>query len=167
MTQREWGPVGRVIRIEGTIVGNLVWAPARFLPGGNCFAGAPVSTDAVLLAGCYIDPLFRGQGLGRVLIQSMAKDLIEQGSVAAVETFGSLRPRSETCVLPLDYLASVGFYTQRPHPSFPRMRMDLRSTVSWREEIGSLAERLIGAVKNRTGATATPTPSRLAVGPER
>lgn len=170
MMLREWGPVGRVIRIDGSVVGHLMWAPARFLPGGDCFAGSPVSTDAVLLAGSYIEPSYRGRGLGRVLIQSMAKDLINQGHVSAIETFGAQRPqrpRDEVCVLPLEFLNAVGFRAQRPHPRYPRVRMDLRTAVTWREELGTAAERLLGAVKRPARTAATPTTSALGVTTQR
>jgi GNAT superfamily N-acetyltransferase len=144
---RDWGSVGRVISVDGRPAGHLIWAPALHLPGGDGFATAPVSTDAVLLGSTYVDPAFRGQGLGRVLIQSMAKDLIRHGGVGAVETFGANRPRDGICVLPADFLLAVGFKTHRPHPRYPRMRMDLRTTVTWREEFETAAGKLLGVVK--------------------
>lgn len=143
---REWGSVGRVVSVDDVPVGYLLWAPAQFLPGGDCFSTAPVSPDAVLLGGCYVDPAYRGRGLARVLVQSMAKDLVNRGGIAAVETFGALRPREQECVAPVDFFLAVGFKTHRPHPRYPRMRMDLRSAVTWREEFGTAAERLLGAV---------------------
>lgn len=144
---REWGSVGRVISIDEVPVGHLMWAPARYLPGGDRFATAPVSSDAILMAGGYIDPAHRGQGLARVLIQSMAKDLITQGGVGAVETFGAMRPREGQCVLPVDFLLAVGFRTHRAHLSYPRMRIDLKTTVRWREEFEAAAEKILGVVK--------------------
>ena len=144
---REWGSVGRVVFIDDVPVGHLMWAPARYLPGGDTFATAPVSSDAILMAGGYVDPSYRGQGLARVLIQSMAKDLITQGGVGAVETFGAMRPRAGHCVLPVDFLLAVGFRTHRAHLSYPRMRMDLKTTVTWREEFESAAEKILGVVK--------------------
>ena len=117
------------------------------LSGGDGFATAPVSGDAVLLASTYIEPEFRGAGLGRVLIQSMAKDLIKHGGIGAVETFGAHRPHAGSCVLPVDFLLAVGFRTHRAHARFPRMRMDLRTTVTWREEFEAAAEKILGVVK--------------------
>lgn len=163
---REWGSVGRVISIDDVPVGHLVWAPATYLPGGDCFATAPVSTDAVLLAGCYVDPEFRGQGLARVLVQSMAKDVITRGGIGAVETFGALWPRESECVLPVDFLLAVGFKTHRPHARYPRMRMDLKTTVSWREEFETAAERILGVV-TRPARKQAPQVSSTAIGAER
>jgi hypothetical protein len=41
----------------------------------------------------------------------------------------------------------VGFKTQRAHTTKPRMRMDLRTTVTWRSEVEAALERLVGAVR--------------------
>lgn len=157
---RDWGSVGRVISVDDRIVGHLLWAPALHLPGSQNFATAPVSSDAVLLANGYVDPAYRGQGLGRVLIQSMAKDLIRHGGVGAVEAFGGRRSReehtsSQACVLPVDFLLAVGFRTHRPHVQHPRMRMDLRTTLTWREEFEVAVDRLLGVV---TGKRPAPSP---------
>jgi GNAT superfamily N-acetyltransferase len=162
---RDWGSVGRVVRVDDEVVGHLLWAPAVHLPGGAGFATAPVSPDAVLLATGYVDPRHRGQGLARVLVQSMAKDLIRHGGIGAVEAFGSTRPKEEECVLPADFLLAVGFRTHRSHPAYPRMRMDLSTTVSWREEFEAAVERLLGVVgKRRVPSPNSPTVPR-ATGP--
>jgi GNAT superfamily N-acetyltransferase len=165
---RDWGSVGRVVRVDDQVVGHLLWAPAVHLPGSAGFATAPVSPDAVLLATGYVDPAFRGQGLGRVLVQAMAKDLLKHGGIAAVEAFGAVRPRADECVLPVDFLLAVGFRTHRAHAAYPRMRMDLGTTVSWREEFETAVERLLGVVggKRRVPRPSAPTVPR-AGGPVR
>jgi GNAT superfamily N-acetyltransferase len=156
---REWGSVGRVVRVDDTVVGHLLWAPAIHLPGSAGFATAPVSADAVLLATGYVEPEHRGQGLARVLVQAMAKDLVQRGGIRAVEAFGALRPRQGECVLPADFLLAVGFRTHRSHPAYPRMRMDLATTVTWREELETALDRLLGVVGGKRRA-ATPTVPR-------
>src|SRR5260370_42529394 len=69
-----------------------------------------------------------------MLIQGMAKDLTRRG-VRAIEAFGNKEWTAPACVLPVDYLLAVGFKTVRPHHRHPRLRMELRSTLSWREEL--------------------------------
>lgn len=155
---REWGSIGCVLELDGTPVGHAIWAPALHLPGGDGFATAPVSSDAVLLGSMYVDPAARGQGLGRVLIQTMAKEVIQHGGIGAVETFGAHRSRADVCVLPVEFLLAVGFKTHRPHPRYPRMRMDLRTTVRWKEEFEAAAERILGVVK-RPVRQAAPEPA--------
>lgn len=167
MVLRDWGSVGRVLSVDETVVGSISWAPARYLPGGAGFATAPVSSDAVLVAGCYVSPEWRGQGLGRVLIQSMAKDLINHGGIGAVEAYGARRPSASECVLPVDFLLAVGFKTHRPHLSYPRMRMDLKTTLTWKEGLESAAERILGVVKRPTRQPVPGVGSVQRIGTER
>jgi len=144
---REWGSCGRVILVDDVPVGHAIYAPASYVPGSAGFPTAPVSPDAVLLTTVYVAPALRGGGLGRMLVQGMAKDLIRRRTeVRAVEAFGDTRGRAG-CVIPLDFLGSVGFKTQRAHPTTPRMRMELRSAVTWRDEVEQALERLVGAVR--------------------
>jgi hypothetical protein len=49
-------------------------------------------------------------------------------------------------VLPADYLRSVGFKTVRPHHRYPRLRLELKSAVSWREDVEVALERLLGSM---------------------
>ena len=145
---REWGPCGRVALVEDRPVGYLGYAPEAFVPGAASFPTSPVSVDAVLLTTAYVDPAHRGAGLGRMLMQAAAADLVRRG-FDAVETFGDPTGRGRRCLLPVGFLTAVGFKIARPHPSTPRLRMDLRSTVTWRDEIEAALERLIGVVRPR------------------
>jgi hypothetical protein len=88
---------------------------------------------------------FTGGGLGRMLVQGVAKDLTRRG-VKAIEAFGDRRREDGSCVLPADYLLAVGFKTVRPHHHFPRLRLELKSTVSWREDVEVALERLLGSM---------------------
>jgi GNAT superfamily N-acetyltransferase len=155
---REWGSCGRVVMVDDRPVGYLAYAPEVYVPGAANFPTAPVSPDAVLLTTVYVDPEHAGGGLGRMLVQGMARDLIKRGGIRAVEAFGDLRgpgrpgPNvgSPRCVVPADFLGSVGFKTQRPHPTTPRMRMDLRSALTWKDEVEAALERLAGVVRPAT-----------------
>ena len=144
---REWGSCGRVALVDDVPVGYLIYAPEAFVPGAGGFPTAPVSPDAVLLTTAYVDPAWRGGGLGRMLVQGMARDLIKRGDVGAVEAFGDNRGRAGHCVVPVDFLSGVGFKTHRPHPTSPRMRMDLRTAVTWRDEVDAAIDRLMGALR--------------------
>ncbi|GAA4372630.1 GNAT family N-acetyltransferase [Nocardioides caricicola] len=144
---REWGSCGRVALVDDVPVGYLVYAPEAFVPGAASFPTAPVSPDAVLLTMAYVDPAAQGGGLGRMLVQGMARDLIKRGDVGAVEAFGDPAGRPGRCVVPVDFLGSVGFKTHRPHPTSPRMRMELRTAVTWRDEVDAALEKLMGALR--------------------
>lgn len=144
---RDWGSCGRVALVDDRPVGLLVYAPEAFVPGAAGFPTAPISPDAVLLTTAYVEPAHRGGGLGRTLVQGMARDLIERGGFGAVEVYGDTRGRAGRCVVPVDYLSSVGFKTHRPHPTSPRLRMDLRSTLTWRDPVDAAIDRIVGALR--------------------
>ncbi len=153
---REWGSCGRVALVDGVVVGHLLWAPPVLVPAADGFATAPVSTDAVLLTTAHVDPAHRGGGLGRMLVQGMAKDLVQRGGVKAVEAFGDTRGRTGHCVVPADFLLAVGFSTHRAHAVHPRMRMDLRTTLRLREELERGLERLLAPVRPRPAPVPQP-----------
>ncbi len=144
---REWGSCGRVLIVDDAPVAMALYAPVRFLPGAMALPTAPVSPDAVLLATVYVAPQHRGGGLGRMLVQGTASDLVER-KIVAIEAFGDTRgARGRECVLPVEFLDAVGFKTQRAHPTSPRMRMDLRTTRTWMSEVELAVERLLGVVR--------------------
>ncbi len=154
---REWGSCGRVAIVDGTPVGYLTYAPPSYVPGAAQFPTAPASPDAVLLTTAFVAEGYDGVGIGRLLVQGMARDLVGRGGIRAVEAFahGGNRLAPETgCLLPAEFLARVGFKTHRPHPRTPRMRMELRSLVSWRDEVEAAIERLVGVVRPRKSPTA-------------
>jgi GNAT superfamily N-acetyltransferase len=143
---RDWGSCGRVVRVDGRTVGHILYAPAARLPGTAALPTAPGSPDAVVAATAWIDPAMRGGGLGRLLVQAMAADLVERGHTA-IEAYGDTRGRANGCVLPSEFLGSVGFKTQRAHPTTPRMRMELRTALSWKDEVEAALDRIWGVVR--------------------
>jgi GNAT superfamily N-acetyltransferase len=155
---RDWGSCGRVVLVDDVPAGFVLYAPPSYLPGAAQLATAPVSPDAVLLTHVYVDPAYAGGGLGRMLVQGMARDLIKRGGIRAVEAFGDTRGkgRRTTCVVPADFLGSVGFKTQRAHGTTPRMRMELRSALSIRDEVEAALERLVGVVRPQKSAQPGP-----------
>ncbi len=144
-TLLEWGSCGKLIQVDGLTAGYVAYAPPGYVPRSLAFPTSPVSADAVLLTTAFILPEFLGGGLGRMLIQGVAKDLTRRG-VKAVEAFGDAKWEKPGCLVPADYLRSVGFKTVRPHHRFPRLRLELKSTVSWREDMEVALERLLGSM---------------------
>jgi GNAT superfamily N-acetyltransferase len=151
-TLRDWGSCGRVVRIDGRTVGHIVYAPAARLPGAATLPTAPGSPDAIIAATAWIEPALRRGGLGRLLVQAMAADLVGRGHTA-IEAYGDTRGRTEGCVLPAEFLGSVGFKTQRAHPTTPRMRMELRTALSWKDEVELALEKVWGVVRPTQKAT--------------
>jgi len=99
-------------------------------------------------------PEYAGGGIGRMLMQSVVRDLVKRGGIRAVEAFGDARGagRGEavahsSCVLPVEYLLRVGFKTQRAHVRYPRMRLEVKSAVTWRSEVEAALEKLLEVVR--------------------
>jgi hypothetical protein len=141
----EWGSCGKVVYVDGVAAGFAMFAPPAYVPRSIAFPTSPVSADAVLLMAAHILPEFAGVGLGRMLVQGIAKDMLRRG-VRAIEAFGDKNWTTPACVLPADYLLAVGFKTVRPHPRFPRLRLELKSTATWREDVEVALERLLGSM---------------------
>ena len=141
----EWGSCGKVAYVDGVAAGYVLFAPPAYVPRSVAFPTSPVSADAVLLMSAHIMPEFSGGGLGRMLVQAVAKELIRRG-VRAIEAFGDLGWQEPACVLPADYLLAVGFKTVRPHSRWPRLRLELKTTASWREDVEVALERLLGSM---------------------
>lgn len=148
-TLLEWGSCGKLVYTDGVPAGYVIFAPPAYVPRSAAFATSPVSPDAVLLMTARLMPEFTGRGLGRVLVQAVAGDVARRG-LRAIEAFGTHDAPSDDphrpCVLPAEYLLAVGFKTVRPHPHFPRLRLDLKSTVSWREDVEYALERLVSSI---------------------
>lgn len=141
----EWGSCGCIAYVDDMPAGFVMYAAPSLVPRSGAFPTSPVSADAVLLTVAHIVPDFTGGGLGRVLIQNLAKDLVRRG-VKAVEAFGDARWNGPSCLLPVDFLLSVGFKTVRQHHRFPRLRLELKSTLTWREDVEVALERLLGSI---------------------
>lgn len=76
----EWGSCGRVVYVDEVPVGFVLYAPPAYVPRATAFPTSPVSPDAVQLITGWIMPGYQGQGLGRVMVQTVAKDLLRRGS---------------------------------------------------------------------------------------
>ena len=180
-TLLEWGSCGRLLQLDGEPAGYVLYAPPAYVPRAAAFPTSPASPDSVLLMAVHVTPAYAGHGLGRQLIQTVAKDLVQR-NVRAIEAFGSHRgdgrpggrrtrsireseaSPSDGCVLPAGFLLSVGFKTVRPHPRCPRLRLDLRTAITWRDDVEAALERLLGAVQAPVHG-ALPTPARRAGDP--
>ena len=148
-TLLEWGCCGQLIYVDAAPAGHVLYAPPAYVPRSLGFATSPVGPDAVLLMSAHIDPAYAGGGLGRMLVQGVARDISRRG-IRAIEAFGRTSTDPDdvatACLPPVDYLLAVGFKTVRPHQHTPRLRLDIRSIVSWKEDVEYAFERLFGSI---------------------
>ncbi|MBB0245614.1 GNAT family N-acetyltransferase [Streptomyces alkaliphilus] len=152
----EWGTCGRVAYIDRNPVGFVSYAPPEAVPRAPLFSSGPVSPDAVLLMTSWLHPEARGQGLGRALLQSAAKDVLGRG-FRALEAFGASPAAASGCVLPVGYLEAVGFRVVREHPVYPRLRMDLHTLIDRISEMGAFIDRLLGGARLPAGGVVRPS----------
>jgi GNAT superfamily N-acetyltransferase len=169
-TLLEWGTCGKAVYADGRMAGFAIYAPPAYVPRAGSFPTSPAAADSVILMALMVFPAHRGHGLGRVLVQGVAGDLAlraaacGQESARAIEAFGvtANRPPGHPmhgCPLPEGFLAATGFATVRSHQTYPRMRLDVRATTSWRADVGQAWNRLrsgmtvpraAGGLTNRT-----------------
>lgn len=149
----EWGSCGRIIYVRDVPAGYALYAPPAAVPSSATFSSGPVSADAVLLTALRIAPEFESTGLGRILIQNVANDLTRRG-VKAVEAFGDLPETAGGCMIPVGFLQRVGFKTVRQHPKWPRLRLELRTGITWKEDVEAALENLLGTVSVKTAEPA-------------
>jgi GNAT superfamily N-acetyltransferase len=158
-TLLQWGSCGQLLYVDGVPAGHVLYAPPAYVPRSVAFATSPVSPDAVLLMTARLHEAFTGGGLGRMLVQAVAREVSRRG-IRAIEAFGRTAAsadqpepgdrrsrRGDSCLLPADYLLAVGFKTVRPHPHTPRLRLDIKTVLSWREDVEYALERLLGSMQ--------------------
>ncbi len=153
-TLLEWGSCGKVVYVDGMPAGFTLYSPAAYVPRSMAFPTSPISPDAVLLMTAHVVPAFAGGGLARMLIQGVARDVSKRG-IRAIEAFGDAKFGDELdeisgCLAPADFFLAVGFKTVRPHPRFPRVRLELRTALSWKSDVEYALEKLLGSMSPET-----------------
>jgi hypothetical protein len=186
-TLLEWGSCGKLIYVDSMPAGFAMFAPPAYVPRSMAFPTSPVSPDAALLMTAHVVGAFAGGGLGRMLIQGVARDMTKRG-IRAIEAFGDARNddvrgdargggqrgerpergerareargevsetrrdvevglgQSGRCLAPADFFLAVGFKTVRQHPKYPRLRLELRTALSWKSDVEYALEKLLGSM---------------------
>jgi len=148
-TLLEWGSCGKLVYVDGMPAGFTLYSPPAYVPRSMAFPTSPVSPDAVLLMAAHVVPAFVGGGLGRMLIQGVARDVSKRG-IRAIEAFGDATggepDERPGCLAPVDFYLAVGFKTVRPHPRVPRVRLELRTALSWKSDVEYALEKLLGSM---------------------
>ena len=155
-TEIETGPPGRVLLVDGVAAGFCAFAPVQAYARRR----APVpraSDDALFLATLWVEPEYRGQGHGRLLLHAAIKDALRLDR-RAVEAYGDRRVREGECVLPCTWLLHEGFQVLREHPRYPLLRLDVRSLARWGQPLES-------ALEHARTRLARPSPAPVPVDP--
>lgn len=159
----EWGSCGRVATHGDEVLGVIKYAPSGLVPQAATFPAAPLDPNVVLITCIHIRDDARQHGLGRVLLQATLRDLIARGE-RTVEAFGAARSQSITTTptIGMEFLVRQGFTVSRPDPSFPLMRLDLKSLAVWSENLETVLNSLRMPLRSPRGV---PSPSAHAQPP--
>ena len=111
----EWGSCGKVCYVGESLAGYVLYAPPSYVPRSVAFPTSPVSADAALLMTAHVLPEFAGGGLGRMLVQGVAKDLVKR-NIRAIEAFGDAKWEPAELRRPRGLPAVGGFQDRTPAP---------------------------------------------------
>lgn len=125
-----YGCCGVQALLGGTVVGYVLVCPPLHTPVRGPYASAGGSPDAAVVLQFYVHPEYRGRRVGRRMLQELAAILVRR-RVGGIEVRAA--HVGATCLAPpQDWLLSQGFRVLREEVTRSRLRMDLRSTRSWR-----------------------------------
>jgi GNAT superfamily N-acetyltransferase len=130
----EFGECGKLIYLDGKVVGYAQYAPAEFLPNSKSYPAGPVSEDSVLIACLFIPAKeHRGRGWGALFLKNILDGLQTRG-VGAVETFARKGDPSNPSG-PLELYLKHGFRVHRDDKEFPLLRLELQKPQYARAKI--------------------------------
>lgn len=143
----DWGPPGRIAYVDGSPAGHVIVAPARHVPRLAAFPTAPGDPSTLMLVTAVTLPGQPDRGLRKALVQAAAKEALHH-RVRSLEVVGArpLAVSRHACVLDVAFLEKVGFRLERDHPAYPRLRMDLRTVVTLRDEAAAALSRALSWV---------------------
>ena len=143
----DWGPPGRIAYVDGQPAGHVVVAPARHVARLAAFPTSPSDPSTLMLVTAVTTPEYAGRGLRKALVQSAAKDALRH-RVRSLEAVAArpLAVSRHACVLDVGFLEKVGFRVERDHPAYPRLRIDLRTVVTLRDEAAAAIARALDRV---------------------
>lgn len=143
----DWGPPGRIAYVDGEPAGHVIVAPARFVPRLAAFATAPSDPSTLVLVTACTAPDQRDTGLQKVLLQAAAKEALRhRGRTLDAVAARPLAVGRHECVLEVTVLEKLGFRVERDHPVYPRLRLDLRTTVSIKDDAAAYVSRALGRI---------------------
>lgn len=139
----EWGECGRVAVDDGSALGFIKYAPPQYFPQARVMPPGPPLPDVVMIACMHVTSEARGRGLGGVLLRAALRDLAQRGERSVqVYADASEARAADSPMVGVAFCLRHGFAVERPHPQVPLMRLDLKSLVSWTENLESVLESL-------------------------
>ena len=139
----EWGECGRVALGDGEVLGFIKYAPPSAVPQARLMPAGPPVEGAALIMCMHIAPDARRLGVGGVLLRAALRDLSQRGERAVQAYATTVRgAMDDVPVVGVEFLLRHGFRVVRPHPTTPLLRLDLRTLVTWTENLEHVLESL-------------------------
>ena len=170
----EWGSCGRMLWEGEALQGHALYAPPAQSARSRLYPTSPVSADAVLLMSIDVLERTAPWRLLTPLMNAVTGDLARRG-VRAIEAFGyrdnepdadfdpALLLRDNVsgaagdcspgrCMIPVGWLAGLGFQEIAPHHRYPRLRLELGRDLGWKAEVEAALEKLFDQAGQLVGA---------------
>jgi len=138
---------GRVVKVDDEVAAHAVFGPAEVFARRPALVPSP-TPGSLLLATVWVQPQWRGLGLGRLLVQAALKEAIRL-DLPAVEAYGDRRWHERECHLPATWLLHEGFEVHGEHPRTPLLRIDARRTLRWAESLEHALEEMLAHLPRR------------------
>ena len=148
-TELEWGITAKGVYIDDELAGYVLYGPPDHFPRVR-LSGKTPSDDALLLATLWVAPEHRGGGVARTLLQVTLREAARRG-LRAVEVMAVRvsEPSAWRCLVPETWLLAQGFTVRQEDPLHPLLRLDLRQTARWQEQVGQALESVVSALSRR------------------
>jgi len=120
-------------------IGILMAGKYYLFPRLKYFNIFPPDNESIFLGCLYVEPEYRNLGVGKKLMISFEKDLI-QNKIKSIESVGKrlnddmeLEEYVNSPIIPVKYLVKNGFYIKKNDALFPLLRLDLSALSINRE----------------------------------
>ncbi|MGB4440941.1 MAG: GNAT family N-acetyltransferase [Coriobacteriia bacterium] len=152
----EWGECGRVAVEDGAFLGFVKYAPPQYFPQALHMPSGPPLKGVPMIACMHLVPEARRRGLGGVLLRAAMRDLTQRGERSVQAYALAVRTDFENSPLVgVEFLLRNGFEVATPNPEVPLLRLDLKSLVSWSDNLEAVLESLRIPIRVPARAPAT------------
>jgi len=128
---------------DGDVLGFVKYAPSAYLSQVRHLPSGPPEENAPVIACMHIAPEAASARPWRLLLREAMRDLA--GARRAFRPGlrdGASGDFRGVPFMGVDFLLRNGFTVVRPHPEVPLLRVDLKSLVSWTENLEAVLESL-------------------------
>ncbi|MEM0007962.1 MAG: GNAT family N-acetyltransferase [Candidatus Bathyarchaeia archaeon] len=122
--KKAFGNSAKIACVDGTPIGFMQYAPAKYFQRISDYTSGPPSGDAIFIACLYIPSKdHRRKGYGTIMLENLLKETRERG-FTAVETFARVDSDNNPSGSLAFYLKH-GFKVVRQKDDFPLVRLKL------------------------------------------